>query len=55
MYAEAMGFGAGACVAGCCGGGQGYDPFAQFRSKFKSSVENIYWQTKLSQSIILQD
>jgi len=31
MYAEAMGFGAGACVAGCCGGGQGYDPFAQFR------------------------
>ena len=33
MYAEAMGFGAGACVAGCCGGGQGFDPFAQFRSK----------------------
>merc|ERR1719394_476163 len=31
MYAEAMGFGAGACVAGCCGGGQGFDPFAQFR------------------------
>jgi len=31
MYAEAFGFGAGACVAGCCGGGQGFDPFAQFR------------------------
>ena len=35
MYAEAFGFGAGACVAGCCGGGQGFDPFAQFRSKFE--------------------
>ena len=32
MYAEAFGFGAGACVAGCCGGGGGFDPFAQFRS-----------------------
>ena len=33
MYAEAFGFGAGACVAGCCGGGGGFDPFAQFRSR----------------------
>merc|ERR1712241_365539 len=31
MYAEAFGFGAGACVAGCCGSGQGMDPFAQLR------------------------
>ena len=40
IVAEAFGFGAGACVAGCCGGGQGFDPLAQFRSKI-SYIWNI--------------